>query len=119
MTAWEGEGLPIARVPLMTVEELEHARVHGDAPRVLDVRQDAEWRAGHLAGALHIEAGRLPLTAPGVPKDERLVVHCGHADRSTVAVSLLQQRGFDQVSLLYGGYSAWEEAGYPVEHERE
>lgn len=114
MTAWEAEGLPVVRVPLMTVEELQHARVHSDAPRVLDVRQDAEWRAGHVPGALHVEGGRLPFAALALPKDERLVVHCGHADRSTVAVSLLQRRGYEQLSLLYGGFSAWEEGGYPV-----
>jgi hydroxyacylglutathione hydrolase len=114
MTAWEAEGLPIARVPLMTAEELHDEQEKGMSPRVLDVRQDAEWRAGHLAGALHVEAGRLPFAALALPKDEPLVVHCGHADRSTVAVALLQQRGYEQLSLLYGGYSAWEAAGFPV-----
>ncbi len=115
LSAWQAADLPVVRVPLLTAEELYRARERGNAPRVLDVRQNSEWQAGHLAGAGHIEGGRLPVVASALPKDERLVVHCGHADRSTVAVSLLQQRGFNQLSLLYGGYSAWEAAGYPVE----
>jgi hydroxyacylglutathione hydrolase len=119
MPAWQAEGLPAVQVDFVTIGELHHERAEGSGPRVLDVRQDAEWRAGHLAGAQHIEGGRLPFAASTLPKDERLVVHCGHADRSTIAVSILQQRGFDRLSLLDGGFSAWQAAGYPVVQERE
>jgi hydroxyacylglutathione hydrolase len=119
MAVWQAEGLPIARVPVMSVEELYHARQRGAAPQVWDVRQDAEWRAGHLPRARHVEGGRLRGGEPPLPKDEPLVVHCGHADRSTVAISLLQRRGYDNLTLLYGGFSAWVAAGYPVEHDHE
>jgi hydroxyacylglutathione hydrolase len=117
MAAWQAEGLPVARVPLMSVEELHRAHQRGAAPQVLDVRQDAEWRAGHLPGARHVEGGRLRAAGLPLPKDEPLVVHCGHADRSTVAVSLLQRRGYGNLTLLYDGFSAWVAAGYPVEGE--
>jgi hydroxyacylglutathione hydrolase len=119
MAAWQAEGLPTVRVPVMTVEELYRARRHGAAPQVWDVRQDAEWRAGHLPEARHIEGGRLRGGEAPLPKDEPLVVHCGHADRSTVAISLLQRRGYDNLALLYGGFSAWLAAGYPVERDLE
>ena len=59
------------------------------------------------------------IDAPPLPKGEPLIVHCGHADRSTVAISLLQQHGFEQLTLLYGGFSAWQAAGYPIERDRE
>jgi hydroxyacylglutathione hydrolase len=117
MTAWEASGYPVARVPVISVEELYRARERGTAPQVLDVRQEAEWRAGHLAGALHVEGGRLRRDAPPVPNEEPLVVHCGHADRSTVGISLLERRGFDHLTLLYGGMSAWQAAGFPVTRE--
>jgi hydroxyacylglutathione hydrolase len=117
LAAWQAEGLPVARVPLMSVEELYRAHQRGAAPQVLDVRQDAEWRAGHLPGARHIEGGRLRVAHVPLPKDEPLVVHCAHADRSTVAVSLLQRRGYGNLTLLYGGFSAWQAAGYPVQGE--
>ncbi len=120
MAAWQTEGLPTVHVPLMSVEELQRARQHGAAPRVLDVRQDAEWRAGHLPGALHVEVGRrrageVPL--PKADKGEPLAVHCAHGDRSTVAVSLLQRRGYGNLALLVGGFGAWQAACYPVESE--
>jgi len=98
---------------------LYRERQRGGAPQVLDVRQDAEWRAGHLPRARHIEGGRLRAGDPPLPKDEPLVVHCGHADHSTVAISLLQRRGYGNLALLYGGFSAWQAAGYPVESEVE
>jgi hydroxyacylglutathione hydrolase len=117
MAAWRAEGLPGARVPVMSVEELYHERRRGATPRVLDVRQDAEWRAGHLPGAIHVEGGRLRAGQVALPKEEPLVVHCAHGDRSTVAISLLQQRGYANLALLAGGFSAWAAAGYPVESE--
>jgi hydroxyacylglutathione hydrolase len=114
MAAWQAEGLPTAHVPVISAEELYHERQRGAAPQVLDVRQDAEWRAGHLPGARHIEGGRLRAGEVPLPKEEPLVVHCGHADRSTVAISLLQRRGYGDLALLDGGFSAWVAAGYPV-----
>ena len=55
MAAWEAEGFPIARVPIISAEELYRERARGDGLQVLDVRQEAEWRAGHIAGARHVE----------------------------------------------------------------
>jgi hydroxyacylglutathione hydrolase len=119
MPAWQAAGLPVAQVSFVTVEELYRERAEGSGPCVLDVRQDPEWRAGHLAGALHIEGGRLPFAASTLPKDEQIVIHCAHGDRSTVAASILQQRGFNRLGLLDGGFSAWQAAGYSVVQERE
>ncbi len=117
MAAWEAQGFPVAQVPLMSVEELHQQLERGRAPRVLDVRSEGEWRAGHLAVATHIEGGRLCKEKVPLPKEEPLVVHCGHADRSTVALSLLKRQGFQDLRLLFGGFGAWQEAGYPVTRE--
>ncbi len=117
MAAWASEGLPVTRVPILSVEEFQSARARGDTTRVLDVRQDAEWRAGHLPHATHVEGGRLPSDDLQIPKAAPLVVHCGHADRSTVAISVLEQRGYRDLRLLFGGFRAWQAAGYPVTRE--
>ena len=114
IAAWQAEELAVAHVPLLATEEVHRAYEKFDAPRVLDVRQDAEWRAGHLPHAIHIEGGRLPFEEVPLAKDEPLVVHCRHSDRSTVGISILEQRGFRDVRLLYGGFSAWQAEGYPV-----
>ena len=114
LSAWETAGQPVARVPRMPVEELVRRLEGVEAPAVIDVRFESEWRAGHIPGAIHIEAGRLPAEELSVPKDQLTVVHCGHADRSTVGLSLLERRGYRNLALLEGGFVAWNEAGYPV-----
>jgi hydroxyacylglutathione hydrolase len=99
----------------MPVEELARRLEGSGPPAVIDVRFESEWRAGHIPGAIHIEAGRLPAEDIGVPIHELTVVHCGHADRSTVGISLLERRGYRNLALLEGGFGAWESAGNPVE----
>jgi rhodanese-related sulfurtransferase len=44
-----------------------------------------------------------------------LVVHCAGGYRSSIAASLLEQRGFTRVSELAGGIAAWEAAGFPLD----
>ncbi len=120
LAAWEAAGLPVARVPVVQAEELNRRLGRGDGPVVLDVRQDAEWQAGHLPRAIHIEAGRLPYQEElPLRKDDPVVVHCGHADRSTVSISILERRGFRNLSLLRGGFSGWQAAGYEVVRDHE
>ncbi len=118
IAAWQAEGFSVSHVPILSVEEVYRADEHGSASHVLDVRQDAEWRAGHLPRALHIEGGRLPFDVVPLATEEPLVVHCGHSERSTVAISVLERRGYRNVRLMYGGFGAWESAGYPVTREK-
>ena len=47
-------------------------------------------------------------------EDRPLVVHCQHGNRSTVAVSLLEQKGFKRLYALEAGLQAWVQAGYDV-----
>ncbi len=115
--AWEAAGLPVARVPRMPVEELARRLERVDPPTVIDVRFESEWRAGHIPGALHIEAGRLPAVDLPLPDDRLTIVHCGHADRSTVGISVLERRGYRNLTLLEGGLSAWNAEGYPLARE--
>jgi hydroxyacylglutathione hydrolase len=100
-------------------KELRSQLERGTAPIILDVRHADEWRAGHLPHAVHLDAGRLPLSRPLVSRDEPLIVHCGHADRSTVGLSVLERHGYRHLLLLNGGYSAWQAAGYPIVRDDE
>lgn len=114
LPAWEAAGLPVRRIPRVSVEELVRRLEKANAPLVLDVRFESEWRAGHIPGAIHIEAGRLTDEDLPALKDHPLVVHCGHSDRSTVGISLLERRGYKNLALLEGGMSAWRSAGYAL-----
>ena len=114
LAAWREAGLPVNRVPVMPAAELREQLERGTAPAVLDVRHDSEWRAGHLPRAIHLDAGHLPAAQPPVARDETLVVHCHHSDRSTVGISLLERSGYRDLRLLEGGFKGWRAAGYPI-----
>ncbi len=119
MPAWEAEGLPVSTVRILPAEELAQQLKRGKAPPILDVRSDAEWRAGHLPKAIHVEAGRLPEADLSLPQDELKVIHCGHSERTTVGISVLERRGYRNLALLEGGYSGWHAAGYPEVQDHE
>jgi len=95
LDAWRSAGLPIASIPLVGPDQAARARV-------LDIRQDSEYDAGHLPGADHLELGELPghtselLAGP-------LVVMCGHGERAMSAASLLVRAGARGVRVLDGG----------------
>jgi len=114
LEAWKAAGLPVSQVLTMSAAELARQLERDNTLAVLDVRSDAEWRAGHLPRALHVEAGRLPTEAMPFSLESYVVVHCGHADRSTVGLSVLEQRGYRNLMLLDGGFGNWQAAGYPV-----
>ncbi|MFJ6674634.1 rhodanese-like domain-containing protein [Actinosynnema sp. NPDC091369] len=76
---------------------------------VLDVRQAAEFRAGHLPGALHLELGDLPRRAGEVP-DGPPVVMCGHGERAMSAAGVLERAGRRDLVVLAGGPEDWARA---------
>ena len=117
MLAWEQAGLPIARLPVLTVAEVRDRLERGEPLLVLDVRQDAEWAAGHIAGANHVEAGALVGDVHGLPRTVPIAAHCGHEQRSATAISVLERQGYTSLHLIKDGWSGWQAAGYPVADE--
>jgi len=78
--------------------------------QVVDVRNPGEAEAGMIAGAVNIPVGQLPDRIGELDPARPTVVYCAGGYRSSVAASLLRQRGFADVSDILGGYAAWEEA---------
>ncbi|HEU5271861.1 MAG TPA: rhodanese-like domain-containing protein [Jatrophihabitans sp.] len=87
---------------------------------ILDVRQDEEWVAGHIDGAVHVPLDQLPnrmLYEPGeLLSDEALVVTCKGGGRARRAVTWLNRNGFDAV-VLAGGMRGWLDAGHLIVSE--
>jgi rhodanese-related sulfurtransferase len=81
---------------------------------LLDVREPAEWRAGHAPGARHIPLAEIQGRLGGLPRDRRVVVVCRSGGRSARATALLARSGFEAVNLN-GGMRAWASAGLAVE----
>jgi hydroxyacylglutathione hydrolase len=113
VNAWEANGLPLVSTKTVNAGQLKDWLSQKDAPSVLDVRFNREWYKGHLRGARHVEAGKLPEVARSLLKEDRpLVVHCQRGNRSTVAISILEQKGYRNLYALDAGFNAWLEAGY-------
>jgi rhodanese-related sulfurtransferase len=80
---------------------------------LLDVREEAEWQAGHAPEATHLPLGRLEAEHTTLPKDTEIVVICRSGNRSDVAAAALRGAGYEAVNLA-GGMRAWAAAGQPV-----
>lgn len=107
----------------LEVEPMEAVQLlnHEDA-LVLDVREDNEFKEGHLDGARHIPLGKLGgrFSELESHKAKAVVVACRSGHRSARACGMLRKQGFDKVYNLRGGMLAWQNAGLPVsrEHKR-
>ena len=85
-------------------EEVDDARRGEHPPRIVDVREQNEWDAGHIPGAELIPLGTVTqVAAEKMPdKSERIVVHCAAGVRSAVAAYQMQQLGYTNVSSMAG-----------------
>jgi len=117
MFAWRTAGRPIAVLPQWTVRKLRR-RIEQDRDLiVLDVRQPAEWTAGHIPGAVHITGAELVRQADQVPKDRTVAAICGSGFRSSVAASVLKALGHRRVYNVLGGMTGWEAEGFETTRE--
>ncbi|MEV6975799.1 rhodanese-like domain-containing protein [Kitasatospora sp. NPDC093806] len=93
------------------IPSIDAASVPADAA-LLDVREQDEWDAGHVDGALHIPIGQVVARIGELP-DEKLYVLCRVGGRSAQVVQYLVQNGRDAVNVD-GGMFAWDGAGRPM-----
>ena len=96
-------------MPEVTVEQLKAKIDRGDDFFLLDVREPNEYQICRIAGATLIPLGELAQRTGELDRNREMIVHCKMGGRSAKAVSLLQERGFTQVSNLKGGILAWIE----------
>src|SRR5919197_4057846 len=102
----------------MTDREISPQRVAqllaaGDADFV-DVREPYEHEAGRIAGARHVELGRLAAEAQSLDRERPLVFYCRVGARSAMAAQAFEAAGYDAWNLS-GGIVAWVAAGLPIE----
>lgn len=77
---------------------------------ILDVRNEQEFEAGHIEGAVNIPLRNLNSRTNELNRDSEIVVHCAGGYRSSIAASLLAREGFTKVQDLVGGYGAWSKS---------
>ena len=102
------------RITEVTVDDVLARR---NQLRLVDVREDDEWRAGHARGAEHIGKGVIErdIVAKVPDKSEEVVLYCGGGYRSALAADALQRMGYQRVRSLIGGWREWTRRGLPTE----
>jgi rhodanese-related sulfurtransferase len=89
---------------------------HNDAV-MLDVREDGEYKDGHIIDAVHIPLGKLEQRMGELEKfrEKSVIVSCRSGHRSATACARLRKNGFETVYNLKGGVMAWQSAGLPLQ----
>jgi|SRR4029453_16251638 rhodanese-related sulfurtransferase len=105
------------RVREISVADVKRKQDAGEAVRLIDVREDHEWSAGHAADAEHLGRGIIERDIEKmVPnKDEEVILYCGGGYRSALAADNLQRMGYRRILSMAGGIRAWRDAGYPMD----
>lgn len=98
-------------VPKIAIDEVSDALAQG--VRLLDVREDDEWAAGHIDGAQHIPMGDVPARLGELDADDPVLVICHAGGRSERVARYLNRNGYE-ASNVDGGMLAWVQAGKPV-----
>ncbi|GMR08684.1 MAG: rhodanese-like domain-containing protein [Gammaproteobacteria bacterium] len=88
---------------------------HDDAV-IVDVREDKEFKEGHIVNSVHIPMGNIGdhLQDLGKYKDKPIVIACRSGNRSGTVCNTLKKEGFNNVYNLAGGLLAWKNENYPV-----
>ena len=84
---------------------------------VLDVRDAAEYKSGHITNARHLPEGELDARMKELEKikSKPIIVSCARGNRSTNVANRLRKLGFTEVFGLRGGIAGWQQANMPLE----
>ena len=102
-----------------TVTDVADRLKRGESFHLVDVREDDEWRAGRIRGAVHLGKGVIERDIETrIPNhDDELVLYCGGGYRSALAAEALQKMGYTNVVSMDGGIRAWRAAGLPEDQD--
>jgi rhodanese-related sulfurtransferase len=105
-----------ARVREISIDETRKQLESGSA-RVIDVREESEWAAGHIRGAEYMGRGVLERDIEQrVPdRNAELILYCGGGFRSALSADNLQKMGYTNVASMAGGWREWKETGGAVD----
>ena len=107
MDAWQSSGRGLSTFETADIEDLAAWILSGEVMTVLDARDDHEWAAGHVPGAVHMYVPDIPHHAGELPKDAPVAVHCGVGYRAGIAASLLEQAGLKRIIHVNAPYEDW------------
>jgi molybdopterin/thiamine biosynthesis adenylyltransferase/rhodanese-related sulfurtransferase len=114
-------GRELLKQAKLRANALEPDEVHrivdeGEPVTLLDVRENDEWRAGHLPGALHLSRSwfELQVDEKLPDKDAPIIVYCAGGNRSALVAVDLEDLGYTNVRHMNRGFSGWRDEGFRV-----
>lgn len=110
MDAWATAGERCEELPQISVHEVATALERGDKDfQLLDVRSEDEADKSRIGGAKHIFVADIAKKADEeLNRSQTYVTYCGTGYRASIAASVLQQMGFENVRNLPGSWEAWQ-----------
>ncbi|GAB6986464.1 rhodanese-like domain-containing protein [Nocardioides pyridinolyticus] len=81
---------------------------------LVDVREPAEYRDGHVPGAVNIPMSQLTARLGELERDRAVYVVCASGNRSSAMTDVLTAAGYEAANVA-GGTSAWLRSGRPIE----
>jgi rhodanese-related sulfurtransferase len=101
------------RVREVTIDEVKAKLERGEKFVLIDVREESEYRADHLPGAVHLGKGIIERDIEERVPDQNapMVLYCGGGFRSALAADNLQKMGYTEVLSMDGGIRGWREKG--------
>ena len=106
-----------ARVKEIDIAGYKKMRAAEEPHVLVDTREESEFAAGHVAGAVHLSKGIIErdIETKVPDKSTRLVLYCGGGFRSALVADNLQKMGYTDAISLDGGWRALRESGLPLE----
>ena len=106
-----------SRVKEIDIDAYRKLRASAEPHVLIDTREEGEWAAGHVAGAIHLSKGIIERDIETRVPDHAatLVLYCGGGFRSALAADNLQKMGYTNAISLDGGWRALKESGLALE----
>lgn len=111
MKAWNNSSGDVQELPQISVHELKE---NMDDFQILDVRTPSEWEEGHIPRARHMFVPEVRERVGELDSNKPVATYCDSGYRASIAASILQQEGFEEVHNVPGSWQAWKKAGYPI-----
>ncbi len=88
---------------------------------LLDVRDEPDYDTEHLPEAVSLPRGYIELDIDEIAPDAdtHIVTYCGGGTRATLSAQTLKNMGYENVSVLTGGFRGWKTDGRPTEASNE
>jgi adenylyltransferase/sulfurtransferase len=107
-------------IPEVTAQEAKKEKDSNKDVVLLDVRDDDEYRAGYIPGAIHVTRGMLEFSIEDYApeRDKKIIVYCAGGSRSLLAAKSLRDMGYTNVASMAGGYRDWTAVGLPTAKDK-